>query len=122
MKDVTLNQIIEEIHEEFPTKVPKFIIRHILWGALKKLYRELQRPDREFRFHYCDIVKIYEVTDGKEVLGKALDLDETTVKPEKDIAPIYRLPYYNIMVHTTKSGEKKKKIIGYRGNRKRKSI
>jgi len=122
MKDITFNDIVHEIHKEFPVKVPVFIIRKILVGVLKVLYKEIQKSGREFRFHYCDIVKIYEITDGKEILGMALDLDETKVKPESHLAPVKRLPYYDIMTHITSTGEKKKKIIRYRGNRKRKSV
>jgi hypothetical protein len=116
MKDVTLNEIVQELQDEFPSKVPKFIIRKIVEGALRTIYHYM------FRFHYCDLVKIYEVINGKEVIGRAIDLDETQIKRKSELVPIIRVPYYNILVHNTKSGEKKKKIIGFKGYNRRKSI
>jgi hypothetical protein len=122
MKDVTLNEIVQELQDEFPSKVPKFIIRKIVEGALRTIYHYIDKPGYEFRFHYCDLVKIYEVINGKEVIGRAIDLDETQIKRKSELVPIVRVPYYNILVHNTKSGEKKKKIIGFKGYNRRKSI
>ena len=117
--DITLDQIIAEIHDEFPIKIPKMVISHIVRGALKVLYKNLNRSNMEFRFHKTDISRIYEITDGMDIIGAAMDLDETKIATEKPLVPVIKMNYYNILTHNTSTGAKKKKIIGFLGNRRR---
>jgi hypothetical protein len=117
MKDVTLSEIADEICKEFPVKIPKFIVLRLLNVALRHIYTGITESGNEFRFHKCDIVKIYEVINGPSVIGAACDVDETTVPDIDALIPVKRVDYYNILTHTTKKGEKQKKIIGYFGRR-----
>ena len=121
MKDVTFNEIVDEIYKEFPSLIPKFVIRSILNLAFKIIFKEIKRKNREFRFHYCDIGKIYEVTEGKAVFGLAADMDETKVKADDDFAPFRRVDYYNIRTHNSGIGKKKTPVI-YRSHRKHKVV
>ena len=121
MKDVTFNEIVDEVQNEFPIKVPRFVVKEVLKFALKTIFNNIKVGGNEFHLHYSDLVKIYEVTDGAEVLGRAIDIDETKVIPDKDIRPILRLPYYDLQYRETGVGTKKK-ISKYRGNRKRKVV
>jgi len=122
MKDVTFNEIVDEIYEEFPVRIPKFIIKNTLVFALRVLFKKVRQERNEFKLNYCDISKIYEITNGKEVLGRAADLDETKIASDVDVAPMRRLPYYDIFVHNSAYGGKKKKVIRYRSNHQRKVV
>ena len=120
MRDVRLTDIVTEIENEFPVKIPRFIIWKIVNYALKVLFKEIGKPRRQFNFIRSDIVKIYEVDTGKEELGAAMDLDETRIPKPSEYAPVRRMDYYEIRTDYIKGGPSQK-IIQYRGNRKRKA-
>lgn len=119
MKDVTIHEIIKEIERDFPIKVPRFVISQIVRTALKKLYKQLSKPNREFRLHGTYISRIYEITDGKEVLGEAMDLDETKTSYSSSLVPVRRMDLYDIRHHTAPNGNKEKTITVFKRNSRR---
>jgi hypothetical protein len=121
MRDVTFNEIVDEVHRDFPSLIPKFVIKAIVNFAFKKIFTEIRRKNREFSLPYCEISKVYEIVDGKAVFGLAADLDETKVKKGDDFAPFKRMDYYVMHVHNSGIGKKKSATI-HRCHRKHKVV
>lgn len=77
MQDVTFDDLIDEVHRDFPLPLPKKVVRIIIKTTLNRMFKKLSKPKTAITIKNSAITKLYNRIDFSKLKREFADVDET---------------------------------------------
>lgn len=87
MQDHTFDDIVTEIHRDFPVPLPKFVIKKILRHSLRSLFAKVNRQRHSVSLYDVGIARIYHPIDFDLLEKNFQDVDETKDNFKRGFSP-----------------------------------
>ena len=83
MKDVTFDDLIDEVHRDFPIRLPRKVIRVIIKSTLNRMFNILAKSNTAISIRGSAITKFYNRIDFNQLKRDFMDIDETKESDKK---------------------------------------